>query len=294
MQIKSANPNFFVVKINKELQLQNKEGNSIIKRAATYTFGKGGMQHGEIISIGKLAKLIIPQAKIGGFLLFSWKVEYVPQESKKPNMALIHEDEEYNYYTITISEFKRRDCDCYAYFDNEIFITHPSFVIIHPKEETAQEIIQRESGIYCYNNWRMTEDEIMYKINQNTQHIYSLSITHASLLQTRESESYPIKRYMQALEEENRRLSELIHGKEVVEEYTVAFCNPIHKFKKGDVVFGYNIFFLQPITINDKNYFIGKQKFVYARKLKVKSNHHAPLFSNGELNIMIPETSVYN
>lgn len=267
MKVKSANPNFFIIKVDKESQIKNKEGNNIIKRAATWTFGKGGMQHGEIVAIGKLANLVIPQAKIGGYLLFSWKVEYVSEEAKKPNMALIHEDAEYNYYTVTISEFKRRDCDCYAYFDDEVFITHPSFVIVNPKEKEQEKLVKSEGGIIVYNEWKMSEGEIMQKIEHNKQHIYSLSISHASKLQTRESESYPIKKYMQHLEKENAELSELLHGKEVVEEYSVAYCNPMHRFKTNDVVFCHNIFFLQPITINNKTFFIGKTDHVHGIKM---------------------------
>lgn len=263
MNIKTANPNYFIVRVEKELQKATKEGLGIIKRAAPFTFGKGGTQCGEIIAIGKLAHLIIPQAKVGGNLLFSWKVEYAGVGTERPNMNLIEEDENYNYYSITISEFKKRDNDCYGYFDNEIFVTHPSFVIVHSKEKESNKLSETASGIYFYQNWTMSEDEIMQKIKFNQDHIYSLSVTCASLFQQRESEAYPVKLYMQKLEQENKELSELLHGKEKFEEYKVAFCNPdLQGLQNGEKIFAHNIFFLEPIEINNRKYFIGKHKHI--------------------------------
>lgn len=266
MQIKTVNPNFFIVRINKAAQKQKKETfNGVIARAATFTFGRGGMQCGEIVAIGKLAHLVIPFAKIGGTLHFSWKVEFNGEDASKPNMALVHEDKEYNYYTVTISEYKRRPSETYAYSDENGTYTHPSFVIMEDEEKKhSDKLLVSAGGILIYENYRMSDDEIQQKIFWNTEHIYSLSETHASLLQTRESESYPIKLKMQELERENQHLTALLQKEERIEQYTVAFSNPLHDVTTGDKVMANNIFFLEPLFINGKKYFIGQYKQIHA------------------------------
>lgn len=263
MGIKTANPNFFIVRIDKKAQKEHKEGTGLIKRAATFTFGRGGMQHGEIVSIGKLAQFVIPRAMVGGTLYFSWKVEFNGEDASKPNLALVHEDETYNYYTVTVSEYKSRASETYAYEDERGIITHPSYILLAEKPKEEQKISVSAGGILTYDTYKPSDDEIRWKIQFNTNHIHSLSVTHASLLQTRESESYPIKQYMQRLEQENKYLTELLQGKEMVEDYTVAYCNPLHDTNTSDTIKATNIFFLEKLKIRDTYYHIGLYKHVH-------------------------------
>ena len=258
MNVKTANPNFFIVKINKEEQKQKKQGTGLIKNADTFIFGKGGMQSGEVVAIGKLAHLVMPFAKIGGTLIFSWKVEFNGENNEKPNMALVDEDEENRYYTVTISEFKGRSSETYAYYDDtNICFTHPSFVVVK-KEVKEPEMTETKSGILLFQSYRPSDTEITHRIAFNTQHIYSLSITHAAQAQLRESDARQTKELIQSIELQNRQLTGMLQGKERFEPYSVAYCNPLHDCENGDTVFGENIFFLEPIEIKGEKLFIGK------------------------------------
>lgn len=267
---KSVNPLYFLVRINKQAQVDKKVGKDSIKLSETFTFGKAGMQCGELVGLGKFAKLVMPMAKVGGTLYFSWKVEYAGEiEADEatgvkavPNMALVYEDLEYNYYTVTATEYKGRGSEAYAYEDETGFYTHPAFIILHKEEEKTTQSLSSASGLIVFENWKMTDDEIRQKIDFNTQHIYSLSITHQSHLQKRQSDARQTKEKIIALQNENKKLSEQLQKKDQYEDYTVKYCSPLHQVKPGDKVMAYNIFFLMPLTVHNEHLRIGPYDWV--------------------------------
>ncbi len=265
MKVKTANPNFFLVKISKKEQEHRKFVSDHILMSDSFSFGNSSLQKGEIIAIGAFAGFILPTAKVGGYLVFSWKVEY-SGDTGKINEALVGEDENYKYYSVTISEYKGRMPETFGYFDELGFTTHPSYVILSkPKKELKE--TRLKSGIITFDNYRPSDDEIKQKIEFNKQHIYSLSITHASLSQTRESEARQTKELMQNLQDENEKLTKLLQGKEECEEYEIIYSNPLQNLKPFDKVFANNIFCREEIIINGNAFIIAPYKHVYAQKL---------------------------
>lgn len=259
MKIASVNPNFFVVKVSKEDKKRKSQHNGKLYLSPSFIFGTQGMQCGEIIAIGKLAKLVIPNAKIGGTLIFSWKVEYAGGDDQI-NLALIEEDEEFYYYTVTISEYKGRDTETYAYFDGNTITTHPSFVILEKKKEESNELVKSESGLFLFSNYTMTPSEIQQKIEFNKQHIYSISNSVHSFEAATKEQIYK-------LEQENRKLTKMLQGEERYEKYKVIYSNPLLDVEPNEEVFAWNIFCLEEVTINDNTYVITKHKHIGCKTL---------------------------
>lgn len=252
MTTKNINPNFFLVKIAKEDKKNKKMSDGLLHLSPNFIFGTRSMQCGEIVSIGKIAHLVMPMAKVGGTLVFSWKVEFAGEDedgNENINMALVEQDDLFNYYTVTISEYKGRQAETFAYFNGKTIITHPSYVILKEEKEDTNKVVESKSGLFLFQNYKMSVSELQQKIDFNIQKIYSLSNSVYSF----ERETMEA---IEKLENENLQLSEEMQGKEKYEQYTVSYSNPLLDFKQNDRVYAWNIMCLEKVEINKIEYII--------------------------------------
>lgn len=156
-------PPYFIVKINKETQSQRKEKIGMLYLHFKEVFMQRNMQCGEIVGIGKDAKNIFPDSKIGDTVLFH---HFVEGDSKKSN--LIFQDKEYNYYYVTTSDFNGHRNETYGIFDGEKIIPHPEFIFIKDEEEVKEGYEDNEDfinkntkqvgSLILFNNWTESRD----------------------------------------------------------------------------------------------------------------------------------------
>jgi hypothetical protein len=258
MTTKNINPNFFLVKIAKEDKKKKKMSDGLLHLSPNFIFGTRSMQCAEIVSIGKMAHLVMPMAKVGGTLVFSWKVEFAGEDedgNENINMALVEQDNLFNYYTVTISEYKGRQSETFAYFDGQTITTHPSYVILKEVKEDTNKVIESKSGLFLFHNYKMSVSELQQKIDSNIKKIYSIA---NSVYSFERETSEAIER----LENENLRLSEEMQGKEKYEKYTVSYSNPLLDFQDNDTVYAWNIMCLEKVEINNIEYIVTLAKHV--------------------------------
>ena len=271
MFTKNLNPNFILVKIPKEEQAEKMRKGCILHLHPSFIFGTRALQSGEIVAIGKVAKLVLPKAKECDTLFFSWKVEYVGEHI---NPSIVYEDENYFYHTVTIAEYKGRDMECYGYFNGETIITHPSFVILEPKEkEVTNNLKETPSGLFVFDKYQMSDSEIMQKIEFNKNYIVSLSNTYAMQSMQSEFNARQTKSMIDALEKENKELSIQLHKTEYYENRIVAYCNPLQEAEPGMHIYAWNIMCLETIDINQKEYNVVNYRHIGMREVKEKTKH---------------------
>lgn len=223
MQFQALSP-FIVVKVEKEVQVDSREKDGYFYTHSDHVFMQRERQYGEIISLGKEAQEIFPEAKVGHTLIFHHFVSGKDVEDKGNNRNHLYADDRFNYYAVTIKSYYGDRNMSYGIWDGEKIIPHPEYIFLQPQvSEPEQEIINGLTVIHKED----TREEIGKKMKEIKNEIGELTKTHVSSDLT--SEIY-------SKEKEMNKLSKLTNKKEL-SLYPVSYV--------GDKV---KSFFTKPFT----------------------------------------------
>lgn len=184
------NPDFFLVKIAKSEQVKRREKQGSLYIVVDEKDESRNTQAGEIVTIGKRAAEVFPQAKVGDTLLLHWMVE-----SKQKNNC--HwEDTEHKYYLATALESHGRPCEAYGILRDGEIIPNPEYIFLSTLSESSdmdlkslsQEtgiIVNRpvtttKSGIIVFKEWKETRTDKEQKMKVIQAEIDSLTKTKMS------------------------------------------------------------------------------------------------------------------
>lgn len=174
MVFKPLSP-FIIVKIEKEVQSDNREKDGYFYTHFDNVFMQRERQYGEIVAIGSEAKSIFPMIKEGHTLIFHHFVSGRDIEDNGENINLIHSDEIYNYYAVTVKSHNGERNLTYGIFDGERIIPHPDFIFL----DNPITVKKEESGITTVS-YEKTRGEISAELKKIKDDIKELTKTIVS------------------------------------------------------------------------------------------------------------------
>lgn len=249
-------PNFFIVKINIEEQKNRKEKVGSLYLHSGEVQMQRNMQHGEIVGIGSNVTKVLPEANVGDVLLFHHFVE----GSSRDKSSLIHSDETYNYYTVTVCEFNGRRNETYGVWDGTKITPHKDFIFIEaekkaeslPMDEYIEKNTTQVGSLILFNDWEETREDKEAKTVRLKEEIKSLS---------KSTMHDHIKRGIEEKEMEAAKITEEIN-KTVYKPYKVSYHNPSLPVKEN--VYSLSAAALTEIEFMDKTYIVTQTKYCVA------------------------------
>lgn len=162
-------PPYILVKVPRKKR--DYEGKIIIPESAKFMLFN--QQCGEIVGFGSLAKKWFPEIEIGRTLLFHHFVESCNEEEAKED-HLVHQDLEFNYYTVTVKEMAGKANEAYGVWDGEKIIPNSDYIFLKLPPKVAKDVdfekiketgeltapmSVSEGGILQFEQWEESREE---------------------------------------------------------------------------------------------------------------------------------------
>lgn len=244
---------FIIVKVEKEVQVDSREKDGYFYTHSDHVFMQRERQYGEIISLGKEAQDIFPEAKVGHTLIFHHFVSGKDVEDKGNNRNHLYTDERFNYYAVTIKSYYGDRNMSYGIWDGEKIMPHPEYIFLQPQVlEPEQEIASNGLTVIHKED---TREEIGKKMKEIKSEIGELTKTHVSADLTTE---------IQNKEREMNKLSKITNKKELA-LYPVSYVSDkVKSFFTMPFTFAgmVNVACNTSILFNDTNFIVAPIKYL--------------------------------
>lgn len=172
----NALPPYFVIKVEKQIQKDTREKDGYFYTHSDHVFMQREVQHGEIVSIGKEAQELFPEAKVGHELIFHHFLSGREMEDTGENKNLLFTDDIYKYYSVTVRSHKGERNLTYGIWDGEKIIPNKDFIFLEI-EDKEPEVSKTNTGILELQNFSESKDEISKKMKFEKDTINELTKT---------------------------------------------------------------------------------------------------------------------
>jgi len=243
-----APPFFFIIKINKHQQKETRETDGVLAISYNYVFMQHEVQNGEIVSIGELAQKLFPDAKIGYTLIFHHFVTGKGVEDREASPYLVHEDENFNYYKVTVRSYNGDRNLTYGVWDGEKITPHKDFIFLEVPDN-KKEVVKTDTLIEI-KNWSESRDKKNDRLAEIKSSIGELTKTFVSK---------DLKAEIENREKEMGKISQEINKKQI-ELYKVAYSDLSLPFKEVGIL---NIATSMKVPFMGKEYIVAQSKYIY-------------------------------
>lgn len=244
--ILKAAPFFFIIRIDKQKQKETREFDGQLAISPNYVFMQHETQNGEIVSIGSTAKGLFPKAKEGDILLFHHFVTGKGIEDREASPHLIHSDENYNYYNVTVVSYNGERNLTYGVWDGEKITPHKDFVFLEVVENES-EVVENDSLVEI-KNWSESRDKKGDRMKEIKNTIVEL---------TKSAANADLKAEIEKREKTMNKISKEVNKKQI-EVYKVAYSKePINEVGILNIACNTKILFL------NKEYIIAPTKYAF-------------------------------
>lgn len=245
MQLQAA-PFFFIIRIDKEQQQKTRQFEDGLAISPNYVYMQHEIQNGEIVSIGKMANDLFPTVEIGHTLIFHHFVTGKGIEDQTDSPYLLYEDENYNYYNVTVTSYNGERNMTYGVWDGKTIITHTDYIFLE-LGEVEKEVIEKDAIIEI-KNWSESRD-------QKSARMAEMKNAVAELTKTTVNDN--LKKEIEKREKEMSKISKDINKKQI-NIYKVAFSQtPFTEVGMLNMACHTHISFL------NKEYIIAETKYLY-------------------------------
>ena len=262
-------PAYVFIKISRKEQEKKKQKIGSILIPETHTFMMYNLQAGEIVSIGQDAHAHFPEMKAAQTILVHHFVQGADDNEARED-HLIGQDEDYNYYAVTVFDFHRKGNETYGIWDGEKIIPNKNYIFLEPPirdaPNTPDEYInsaikKTPGGLFAFSNWTESRESKAEKMQRLKGEIEQLSKSGISNPQ--------IKRGIQEKEAELGQMSLDVNCKQYV-PFTIAAFNPElkeHFHESADINIGSKIWMLNiaaqtEIEFNGRTYIVAKTNYI--------------------------------
>lgn len=259
---------YFLVRVSKQKEKESKQKVGSIIIPDNLTFMQFNTQVGEVVGIGEAAGKYFPEAEVGHWLLMHHFVQGMDANDARTN-HLIHEDEDYNYYVVTVYACNGKDAEGYGVWDGEKIIPNKDYVFLFPEkppvndlppdEAINQALKKSESGLFLFSKWRETREDKEAKQAELKKQVEELSKSGTNKIH--------IQQAIAGKQLEMDAISKDINV-QTYAPYAVAFANPQlsewfgRPITSGEVLGLLNIACGTGLTVNGVDYIVAKTKFI--------------------------------
>jgi hypothetical protein len=240
MSLTAISPNI-LVKVPKNIEIKRREKEGQIYLHPSFVWMTKNTQYGIIESISPSAKEEFPESKKGQLLIihhFTQGSHSVLENTKK---FLVHEDEEYNYYNVTTTEWNGQNTQSYGVWDGEKITPHKNYIFL--KKETEDK-----------EGWYETEDETLERlaiIKQKSINLARTQLTPEIITQ------------VQNWEREMLSINKNLQKKEYIQK-EIAHCHPKSGFTNGQSIYIFNKAANLVIEFQGTEYIVAETKYIVA------------------------------
>jgi co-chaperonin GroES (HSP10) len=268
-------PPYFLVKVARKTR--DTGGRIIVPD--TIKFMAYNMQCGEIVGIGSIAATHFPEAKIGMTLIIHHFVESESEHEARTD-HLVHQEEGYNYYVVTVTEHNGKMNETYGVWDGEKIIPNKDYVFLELPEKAKDNIdfanVDKElkvpmevssGGILMFKEWEESREEKESK--QKTLKLEAQNLSKSG------NHKQHIQQAIQSKEIEMEKISLEINKKKYL-PFKVAYYHPslLNHYPKGTVigpeddVYVLNIAAQTTLQFQGKEYIVAKSNYIGGIKPK--------------------------
>lgn len=238
MQVLSPN---ILIKVPKKEETERREKIGNLYIHPSFVWMTRNTQNGIVVSISPEAKKQFPEVKEGDILIVHHFVQNTYAAKDNRNNFLVHEDIDYNYYSVTTTMYDGQNNQTYGLFDGEKIIPHKDYIFL--EKEMGEE-----------NNIWNEPDYVHAKQQDIKNQIYSLTKTRLTP---------EIISAVHKLEKEQMELSTKLQKNEYL-PYKIAYCNPSLNLEKGSSIYSLNIASNTTIDFLGNSYRVVEKKFIVA------------------------------
>lgn len=259
--------NYFLIRINRAKEEQNKEKIGNIFLAPSQVFMTRNTQCGEVVAIGDKAREYFPEVKIGHTLLIHHFCQGANEADARED-HLVDQDENYNYYVVSAFAFHRKNVETYGAWDGEKIIPNKDYIFLEPEividpkspdEYINSALQQSDNGLFVFKEWKESRETKTEKIKTLKTEIESLSKsgTHKPAVITA----------IKQKEAEIEILSADINQK-CYKPYKIAAFNPSlqepfnNQIEINDEVWILNLAAQTEIEFNNRKYIVAKTEYI--------------------------------
>lgn len=266
-------PPYFLVKVARKTR--DTGGRIIVPD--TIKFMAFNLQCGEIVDIGDYAKAHFPEAKIGHTLIFHHFVESENEREARVD-HLIHQEDNYNYYCVTVSEHNGKMNETYGVWDGEKIIPNKDYIFLYLPEKVKSEVdldafaeetgnrvnipmAVTDGGLLVFKEWEDSRENKEAKQAELKKQAQELSKSG--------NHKQHIQQAISAKEREMEEISVDINKKKYL-PFKVAYYHPdliTHfggqkEITKEDNVYVLNIAAMTEVKFKDTTYIVAKTNYI--------------------------------
>lgn len=238
---------YFIIKIPRKRK--EKIGTFFIPEVERYM--GHNYQHGEIVGIGEGAAKHFPEAKVGHTLLVHHLVENMNEEEARED-HLVDQDDDYNYYVVTAYEYAGKNIEAYGVWDGEKIIPNKDYIFLVPNNDPS-ELKQSDSGLFIFNNWKETREDLERKQAQIKDQSENLAKSNP--------QKEHIAKGIAEMEREMSNISVKINKREYL-PFKIAAYNPELSEQAIETAYVYNIAAHTEISFMGKTYIVAMSKHI--------------------------------
>lgn len=225
-QIPNPNSHYILVRTKRQEERDRREKKGVLHLPNSAVFMTRNLQHGEIVKIGGKAHAAFPEMKAGQTALVHHFVQ-AESEAAAKDEHLVHQDDIYNYYVVTVYMVAGKNAELYGIFDGEKIIPNPLFIFLtyiepgsldHNLEAMiAQSMTETSGGLLTFKKWNETREDKEQRMAELKARVESLSKSG--------NEKEHIRQEIQKIEDEMNKISAEIN-KRYFKPYQIAAFNP--------------------------------------------------------------------
>jgi hypothetical protein len=181
--IPKPNGHYILIRTSRQEEKDRREKKGSIYLPASQIFMTRNLQHGEVIDIGALAQKKFPEVRIGHTLLVHHFVQ-AESELEAKDEHLVHQDETFNYYVVTVDQIAGKTAEAYAVWDGEKLITNPYYVFLNydapvaldsDLDALAGKMNVSASGLLTFGTWVESREDKEKKLAVIKMEVEALS-----------------------------------------------------------------------------------------------------------------------
>jgi hypothetical protein len=195
-------PAYFVVRIPRDKQKERKDKIGSIYLHPNYVYMTRNMQCGEIVSIGRDAQQIFPEAQVGQTLLFHHFVEGFN------NDFLVDTDDDYGYFVVTACSHNGQNNQAYGVWTGKEIIPNQDYIFLSPVpppevpttgQHLNHNLATSEGGIVVFQDWKDSKGSKMAKmaeLKKEIEHLCKSKMTDQikKVIEMKEAEAAAIRK----------------------------------------------------------------------------------------------------
>lgn len=270
--IPKPHTHYVMIKTSRQQERERREKSGILYIPNSAVYMTRNLQHGEIVGIGDKAKQFFPELENGQTLLVHHFVQ-AENEANAKDEHLVHQDEEFNYYVVTVYEIAGKNSEAYATVTKDgRIIASPVYVLmdyVQPFNENTdvndEDALQRNmhvstGGIITFKDWKESREDKEEKMEKMKIEIENLSKSG--------NEKDHIRKGILDRQAQMDRISSDLNKREFV-KYTVAAFHPSladefdEDLKVGSTIYVLNMAAQTTISFMGKEYRVVPAKINY-------------------------------